>query len=265
MQNELNTQYAAAQAKYEQARQALEARREQYAQNEGRQYAETSSNVKRLNDLIAEQETTLVEAKVALNAALRESNAAVTTDAKTALTVRRNAADLIDGYQEMLGETSVRLLEAAQAADLAAKKYEDAWRDARAAYVEQAAWAALSQCGKVMAQAIAVGGKSIILRELERLAPNYETDATQTMRGALGGVDLGALQPGDRFSTAQAHFIKGAMKGGFVAASIDNVIAKPGVSETLRQALCNLQGRGHSPKCVESIVSASRRPFSTRE
>jgi hypothetical protein len=97
-----------------------------------------------------------------------------------------------------------------------------------------------------------VGGKSIILRELERLAPNYEADASQTMRSALGTVNLGALQPGDRFSAAQIHNIKGVMKGGFVASAIDHVIAKPGLSETLRQALRNLRGRGHSPQCAES-------------
>ncbi|SDI23897.1 hypothetical protein [Paraburkholderia phenazinium] len=199
---------------YERTLTVLKEAREAYETGAGKNLAETTANAQRLRELIVQQKDAAEAAQAALGVALRSSNAAVTQASKDALSARRSAEDMADAYQAMLDETVTAQIEATLAADDAASRYEGAWQLANTAQVSQIAYAALAECGEVIARAMAAGGREIIERELQHWKPDGSDDAAQARREALGHFSLGALHDGDRLGTAaRCQIVEPVLRG----------------------------------------------------
>jgi len=226
-----------ANTQYEQALARLAREREAYETGAGKNLAEVTINAQHLREMIVQHNEAAEAAKVALGNALRASNAAPSKASKAALVARRDAEDMAETCQAMLDETVTTQIEATFAADDAAQTYEGAWQAARAAQIEQIAYAALVQYGEGIAQAMAAGAKEIIQKELADCTVSPAPEA-QTRRAALGQYNPGALHDGDRVGPNARNIVRRAIAGEKDSAlMLPNVLSRPYLSPGFADAL----------------------------
>ena len=128
-------------------------------------------------------------------------------------------------------------------ASSAAERYESAYSKARAAQVEQIAYAAIADGGKAIAHAIALGGGEIVQAELERLSKAFEHEASQFTVEQLGNMDTGTLDSSDRMNPIEVSLIQRVLGDQIPAHSLDSVIDKSGRTTRLKRALGTIRDR----------------------
>lgn len=225
---DLKQQHETAKAAYEAANAALNAVRSDYENGPGKMYAEVKGNALTLERQMDEQGRASQAAKAALAQALRESNGAVTPQAKQALTQRRDADDLLDQYQELRSEMETNALELRIAASSAASTYISLHATASRRWAEMNVAAALLTCGETLARAMVVqpreGGliqnqgsisqnvtcRDLVIAALDNLCKQY-SDSTQPYLEEIGVIDLGGISTSEILTAAGAKIARERM------------------------------------------------------
>jgi hypothetical protein len=214
---ELEQKHVAAQAAFEDAKNALIAARLEYIEGAGKTYAESAGRVAEIERLITEQEQIRDGAKQDLADRLRETPSEVSAGAKNALAARRNAEDLLEQYQVIQKEAAaLAKINLAEASD-AARSYMSAYDTAALAWADVNVYMTLIDCGERIARAMAVSRRrsadgqencrSMVSQLLDAGVKSLG-DSYRPYIDDIGVIDLGQLDGSLMMTPAQIRAIR---------------------------------------------------------
>jgi DNA repair exonuclease SbcCD ATPase subunit len=219
---DLKQKLATAKTAYETARATLDNARAAYEAGPGKNYAEIKQNIDALKAQIEEYRRAHQAAKDALAQALSESNGAMTTKAKEALTARRNAEDMLEECRGLLAQVEETAIAVRLEASQAAIAFRSAYQAASKCWADMNVYAVLAECGERLCAAMAVrpvsnprdfdahsaygaqqaAPRNVLLAEIDQLVKSYEGD-TRPYVIELGVCDLGAMAEQEIMSPAE--------------------------------------------------------------
>ncbi|WP_186193167.1 hypothetical protein [Burkholderia gladioli] len=218
----LTEKYAAATRAFDDAKAKLNAARLEYVTGPGVRYTEIIDSAESYSKQITEYHQSYEMAKSALEEAIFDSGGKITPKVTEALSMRRNAEDLIEQSKIFEKHSEFSKIRAHVNISIAARIYINAYEEAAQCWAEMNMLAALVECAERIARAMAVvpvserlipyairtGEHNTFCRdriwsELEDLRDSFKESDRSAYEETIGKLDLTPLKLNEILSPAE--------------------------------------------------------------